>query len=237
MVTKLPLAYIKIGSDSTFFRSYQGSHIYIKDEASNFKWNYNLGGTVPGLPYYSFYQAFMHELGHILMVDHVNDPNDLMYYVINGPSYPLIADVNLNSYPVKGAKNNITASRDINWPKTGYTPSIHPPGALNAFFTVKNACYGVTNGSIATAAIGVPPLTYHWTGNGINATTKDISNLAAGTYFLELKDKNNRCIKNYTIIVPAVSGNSLSLNFTITGSNPQLYQANVTGGTPPYTYY
>ena len=234
MTTKNSMAFVKIANDTVLYRSYNGSHIHIRETISPYQWNYNLGGVLSG-SYRSFYQAFMHEIGHILMLNHVNDSNDLMYPSISG-SYPLIVSLDANSEPVKGVKQNIAASKNITWP-TNITPRIYPPGALNATFTVTKSCYGANNGSIKTTATGIEPLSYYWTGPGVTTpTAKDLSNLAPGAYNLTLKDKGGVCIKNYSVTVPSVGGNPLNLSFTITGSNPPMYKAIVSGGSGPNTY-
>jgi hypothetical protein len=108
---------------------------------------------------------------------------------------------------------------------------------LRATFTVTKVCYSTNNGAITTSPTGITPLSYIWRKNGvIIATTPHLSNLTDGTYNLELKDSYG-CTKNYSVVVPLVSGsNPLALSFTITGSNPQLYKATVSGGSGANTY-
>jgi hypothetical protein len=110
--------------------------------------------------------------------------------------------------------------------------------SLNASFTVTNVnCYGESNGSIITTPTGgVSPYTYQWTGNGINTATQNISNLPAGTYYLALSD-NTGCTKNYTVSVSQPDELEVwVVLLPVTKPNPLLLRAEVSGGTPPYSF-
>ena len=124
-----------------------------------FSWNYSVTGSV-GTGYASFYQAFLHELGHILLLSHVIKPSELMHYeILTGPT--TIINFTSSDQAYIGAMNNKAAS--------------------NNMITIPN---------------------------------------------------------NHNIYpVGGGSGLPLSVNFTITDSKPQLYQANVSGGVPPYSYF
>ena len=223
--------YVKINNVPFLYRSYYKSHIYIKDESASFIWNYNLTGTAPSKPYYSFYQGFMHELGHILMLDHVNDKNDLMFY--NLPTYPQnIVNINSISQPVLGVDNNIKASKGVPWPTS--TPPFYPPGALKAKFVTTKSCYGANNGTIITTVTGgKSPYTFTWKKDGVLITPPPpypeyLTNLAPGNYTLTLRDALN-CIQNYTVPVQYEGGsNPLTISFTKIPANattPELWRA------------
>ncbi|MCL1851074.1 MAG: IPT/TIG domain-containing protein [Bacteroidetes bacterium] len=205
----------------------------------SFSWNYDTisGHTVPA-GYASCYQAFMHELGHVLGLDHVNQTSDLMYYQLNANIATTIINVTSSSIPVQAVQKNIADSKAIMWP-TNNNPPIYPLGnILNARFTVTQSCYGANNGVIGTTVIGgKTPYSFLWKKNGVTvATTQNIGSLSPDDYNLTLTDGVS-CIQNYTVTVPSVSGSTpLTLSFTTTGSNPQLYRANVAGGVPPFTY-
>ena len=241
MTTRNAVRYSTINGVTYLYRSYNESHIYIKEESATVKWSYNLAGSVPNT-YLSFFEAFMHELGHILMLDHVNDPYDLMYFTTQSGPYPNIKIINSNSVPVLGVKNNITASKSIPWPTSGYVPPFYPPGALKATLTTTKACYGANNGSItANVTGGTPNYNYEWknsSGNVVGGNGNKLSNQPAGTYTLKLTDARG-CVQNYTETISLAGGLPLFLGFTkipANGSIPELLQANVSGGLPPYSY-
>lgn len=105
-------------------------------------------------------------------------------------------------------------------------------------FEVTNAaCAGINNGSIVVnITVGQPPFTYSWTGpNGFSANSKDINNLAAGTYHLVAEDATgcdhyaNVAVGHTSLIVvsPDIQQPTCSANGQIS--------LNISGGVPPYT--
>ena len=101
---------------SKFLRAY-GSHIYIKDvpkDNSAYPWVYYTSGTVFANNY-SFYNVILHELGHILNLNHVNDKNDLMYYTLSVANSYSVTNLTSTSKPVVGAKNIVEASKNMTW--------------------------------------------------------------------------------------------------------------------------
>ena len=98
-------------------------------------------------------------------------------------------------------------------------------------------CHGGNDGSIhLTVSGGYSPYTFHW---NTNATTEDISNLVAGTYSVIVTDdsSNTDTISNIILVQP----NALSIDFGKTnvschGNADGRIAANVSGGTPSYTY-
>lgn len=98
-------------------------------------------------------------------------------------------------------------------------------------------CYGNSTGKLqGIASGGTLPYSYNWS-NG--QTTKDINNLAAGTYTLTLSDGNNcQSVANYVINEPA---QPLNLVATVTdvlckNDNSGSIHILASGGTPNYTY-
>lgn len=99
------------------------------------------------------------------------------------------------------------------------------------------SCHGDNNGSIEAFPInGTSPYFYHWS-NG--ATTKIITNLAAGTYTLTVTDFSSHTItSSIELFEPnATIGISLTTkNITEAGANDGEIDAVVNGGTPAYNY-
>ncbi|MBP6811684.1 MAG: hypothetical protein KA138_09190, partial [Saprospiraceae bacterium] len=97
-------------------------------------------------------------------------------------------------------------------------------------------CFGLNNGSIdLTAANGTGPYTYLWSNN---QTTEDLSNLGPGTYVCTVTDA-----LSCTATVTALVMEPTPLLVTLDGLNvldcintSTTINANVSGGTPPYTY-
>jgi hypothetical protein len=101
--------------------------------------------------------------------------------------------------------------------------------AMNIMSNISQVtCNGYTDGSInITTNGGSSPYTYLWS-NG--DTTQSISNIAAGTYTLNVYDADN-CITVNSIIVTEPS----ALQTSITNNNGVI-TGNTLGGSPPYTY-
>lgn len=66
---------------ANYYRTY-GSYIKISNTPGSYSWHYPL--TNPPANKVSFYNLFLHELGHIVCLQHVNDTSDLLYAI----SYP-----------------------------------------------------------------------------------------------------------------------------------------------------
>ena len=108
--------------------------------------------------------------------------------------------------------------------------------------TIQNiSCFGADDGSIDLAVSGgTGAYTYQWS-NG--ASSKDLSNLAPGTYTVTITDANQcSTSEQYTITEPAllvVSGTKSSHNgfeITCNGADDGAIDLSVTGGTSPYVY-
>jgi len=143
-----------IGIDTILYRT-RGSHISIRHQLpSPYSWSYLTSGTT-GSNEFSFYEFFMHELGHILLLGHVNDPSDLMHYgsTQNSP----IINLTSSSTPVYAVGQNIAASHAISWT----SPPFFPLGVQNLevdiiLLHVRPPMYqSVVSG-------GTPPYYYQW---------------------------------------------------------------------------
>lgn len=109
-----------------------------------------------------------------------------------------------------------------------------PAGPTFTSTTVQPDC-GVTNGSIdLTVSGGEAPFTFLW---NTGATTEDLSNIAAGTYTVDVTDNSN-CVHTYQVNL----SNTGSLTITGVVSNESCADANdgsidiTVNGTPTFTY-
>jgi gliding motility-associated-like protein len=98
------------------------------------------------------------------------------------------------------------------------------------------SCSGQGNGSIKLAITGgQAPFTYTWS-NG--SATKDLSNLAAGSYSVLIKDKTGCSYQaNYAVKEATNIGikETIQAESCVGASNGEI-QVNVLGGSAPYTY-
>jgi gliding motility-associated-like protein len=102
-------------------------------------------------------------------------------------------------------------------------------------------CFGDSTGIIfIQATLGITPYTYTWAPAGVNGQgTALVTNLWAGNYTVTVAD-NNGCetVANYTISQPA-SALSVTMNtvdLLCNGDGNGSATANVSGGTPTYSY-
>ena len=102
---------------------------------------------------------------------------------------------------------------------------------------INNLCFGNTMGSAtATLVGGTSPFTYVWSNGDSTATT---SNLAAGTYTVQVTDANN-CMGNssVTILEPPVLTASVNsqINVTCFGASTGSVTVAGNGGVPAYQF-
>ena len=120
--------------------------------------------------------------------------------------------------------------------------TITQPSALQANGITTNInCNSETTGAIAlTVSGGSSPYTYSWSGpNSYSASLKDISSLAAGTYYVTITDASS-CTSTQTFIITqptdGLSATTSITNVSCYGSSTGQVILSVNGGTSPYTY-
>lgn len=110
-------------------------------------------------------------------------------------------------------------------------------GPTISSLTATSANCGLSDGSITMNVTGgTGTLTYLWSPGGY--TTKNISNVPAGTYTVTVTD-GNACTKTASKVVESIAGPDIS---AVTATNSSCQQSNgklvitAGGGTGPYTY-
>ncbi len=117
--------------------------------------------------------------------------------------------------------------------------TIAEPAEIAVSFTpIDVLCFEGNTGSVtATASMGTPGYSYSWSGpNAFAATGATISNLLAGTYFIEVMD-GNACIKLDSVAISAPDSLLLegaTTEVTCTNGNDGAIDLTVSGGTPTY---
>lgn len=120
---------------------------------------------------------------------------------------------------------------------TGSTTITQPP-QLNTNTTSTNVtCFGLCNGSASSSPSGgTGPYTYLWSPGG--QTTPNVSGLCAGSYTLTVTDAMG-CTRNTTVTITQPNLLQVTLNATSLNCNSvcdATISANVSGGTPAFTY-
>ncbi len=119
----------------------------------------------------------------------------------------------------------------------------NPEMTLATSITTQIICFGDSTGAItATVQYGTPPYTYIWS-NGDSTTTANtsntITNVPAGTYYLTVYD-SGPCYLYDTVPIantdPQMFIELIPTQVTCVGGSDGRIIANVTGGTPPYSY-
>jgi outer membrane protein OmpA-like peptidoglycan-associated protein len=113
-----------------------------------------------------------------------------------------------------------------------------PPALEAKLVSVKDiACFGDKAGAVTIDVIGgVKPYTFKWS-NG--ASSQNLTNVAAGTYTVDISDKNG-CIQKLTATVSqppklVVASGSIK-NISCAGGTDGAINVTVTGGVAPFTY-
>jgi gliding motility-associated-like protein len=164
--------------------------------------------------------------------------------VLQGGTYPYsylwsngsTGSIALN-LPVGIAQVTIT---DNNGCKKTSSVNMAQPNMVSATFNKFNtSCFNGSNGAITANPIGgVPPFSYLWDSNAGNQVSKTAINLAAGTYFVTITDKNG-CTHTDQANIQSPSSlilNTSSTNVTCFGGNDGSAMTIVSGGTTPYAY-
>lgn len=115
---------------------------------------------------------------------------------------------------------------------------ITEPPLLNANPTGTDpTCSGLCNGSAtANPTGGTLPYSYSWFPGG--QTSQSINSLCAGQYIVTVTDSNG-CVDVDTVNIvnpPVLQGNITRTNVTCNGLCDGTAKANISGGTPPYSY-
>tara|TARA_R110002051_G_C8769315_1_gene503272 strand:+ start:19039 stop:23973 length:4935 start_codon:yes stop_codon:yes gene_type:complete len=170
-----------------------------------------------GIPNYS-YQWFQIENGSN---NQLNETSNILANLSAGSYFVVVTDA-----------NNVS--------RTSNTISVTEPDILNVSVLTKVdvLCYGETTGSIQMAVSGgTSPYTFYWNGE---VSTQNLSNLAAGDYFLEVIDANG-CSEDLAVTVAAPT-DPLSIQDAII-TNASDYQATdgslsiaIAGGAPNYSF-
>ncbi|NUN99224.1 MAG: T9SS type A sorting domain-containing protein [Saprospiraceae bacterium] len=96
------------------------------------------------------------------------------------------------------------------------------------------ACGGGNTGAVdITVSGGTPGYTYQWSNN---RTTQDISNVGANTYSVTVTDANGCTMVASATVNPKLALTLSKTNTTCNGGSDGTVTANITGGTPGYTY-
>ena len=121
---------------------------------------------------------------------------------------------------------------------TANSISVTQPAAITATPSVTNVpCFGQSTGAITlTVNGGTAPYTYQWNDG---ASTKDRTNIPAGTYSVTITDSRSctGTVTNISVTQPSAALTaSLSKTEPTCGATNGSVTATVSGGTAPYTY-
>lgn len=213
--------------DTILYRT-TGSNIRIHPNPSGFDWNYNLSGFVGNQ--ISFYQAFLHEIGHILLMGHVNDISNLMYYNLGDINYIILPDT--SSWAVKGVLANIEASRNINWPANS---GLYPIGVRKPTITIAgNKPPYICNDSAITIQANPSGEQFSWS---TGATTPSISVNNAGLYSVSLTDGDCTLSDSISIGTSTLQATLTATNVHCPNDASGSISTQVTGDHPPFSYF
>jgi hypothetical protein len=217
-----------VNGDTVIYRT-TGSNIRIKDSpSSSVTWNYSLSGVVPD-GQVSFYQVFMHEIGHILLMDHVIYSSELMHYSLSSTVSRPVINLTDNSIPVLAANQNIAKSRTINWsPNSGLKKIKVPKKPVITSFPVPVPC-----GNTLMLTSSYPSNNLWSTG----ATPQSIQVSTTSNYFVKHFEDNCEYMSDTVFVV----AESLNAQFNVTdvscyGRNTGAIIPSVSGVCPPFAY-
>ncbi len=167
-------------------------------------------------------------------------------YAWSGPSSGLsvIPDVNLSEtladLPPGNYSVTVTGANGLTITLTATIDQLFPPEAsaiiTSSYNSFDISCAGEMDGSASAGATGgQQPYTYLWSNN---ATTQDLSGLAAGSYTITVTDANS-CTDEATVTL--VAPPALDIVFTVAdidcfGQNEGFISVDVSGGDAPYLF-
>jgi hypothetical protein len=149
------------------------------------------------------------------------------YIWSNGATTSILTNINAGSYMISVTDNN----NCLSVASTTITNSGIPQIAIS----VTDAACGTATGEVITSVTGGnTPYSYFWTNS---ATTSSISNLAAGSYTLNVSD-NSSCVSSVNALVNNIGSPLLSVSITDASCNLSngVIILSTSGGTSPYNY-
>lgn len=131
----------------------------------------------------------------------------------------------------------VTVTDDLGCTMTATYTITGPTELLGSGVVTNVTCNGSNNGAInLTVSGGTMPYTFLWSNN---ATTEDISGLAAATYDVTVTDANGCAyLDTFTVTEPdSLLTTTAGIDANCNGASTGSASVTVTGGTGPYTYF
>ena len=182
-------------------------------------------------------------------VTYANQPTGNITINVGGTNYTFTPDgTSPDTYTVTGLASNGTAGVDVSATFVGDATCTHTlidaynaPASCACNLTANAngtnvSCNGGTDGTAsATASGNTGAVTYLWSNN---ATTQNISGLAAGDYTVTITETPTcTAVATYTVTEPtAMSLTCNKTDVTTNGGSDGTASVSATGGTSPYTY-
>ena len=139
------------------------------------------------------------------------------------------------TYTTSNNSAKLTVTDSQNLTNTYILPIIEPAEIMLSETHTNIGCSGGTTSLILNVTGGTPGYTYSW---NTGATTKDLLNIAPGTYNVTVTDANN-CIKTQAFIInqpTTLAATTSQTNVTCFGGSDGTATVVPTGGTATYTY-
>jgi len=111
------------------------------------------------------------------------------------------------------------------------------PTPVSSITTTDILCNGDADGTVTVICMnGLSPYSYSWDNGSTNAT---ISNLVVGNYNVTITDANGCTSTNSATIYepPQLVSSIIPTNITCFGNNDGEVDFNISGGTPPYSFF
>ena len=113
---------------------------------------------------------------------------------------------------------------------------VQDEGGLNVTIAIDNpiSCFGGNNGRLTASTTGSGNISFRWSNN---ATTRSISNLTAGTYFVTATDQTGcNAVSQIELIQPSeLQINAANIQSASCGQNNGAISVDISGGTPGYS--
>lgn len=149
------------------------------------------------------------------------------YLWSNGATTQNLSGLAAGTYSVSVTAGGCSATATATVSNTG-APTITVSGT-------NPSCFGQATGSASVSVSPAGSYNYSWNNGG---TTNAITNLAAGTYTVTVRDASNcQAIGSYTVVAPSqINANASSTGVSCFGAANGSAVANATGGTGTLTY-